>query len=431
MALVGISTAVVVRWQLLRDFHALREGEREDRVYLLTAELEGEIGSGSVRWERLAEVVARGLSAGMEIRLMDGRGVTVIDTASALAAMDQKRRETLRSLLAGRTPPTGGYDSYPLFVRGEEVGRIDVRFFADPREELFTTRSLTILVASSCSLLLAAVLLSLFAAGRISRPLKRLAELASGIADRSDRRAAPEEGADEIAEVARAFNRMNEALDRQEFLRKKLFANAAHELRTPLAAMRCELEGVAEGVIPLDSRLSESLLEEVRRLSGLVAGLEELARVESDSFTLDRRPVDLCRFLADLSSSLGPMAQEKGVSLSTTCDGEVVVSADPDRLTQMVMNLFSNALRATPAGGEITLSVERGKEEVLLSVADTGCGIDPDDLPHLFERFYRGSGGGLGIGLAIVRELVRGHGWRITAEGRPGEGSRFTVVIPS
>jgi len=430
VALVGISSAVIVRWQLVGDFRALREGEREDRVYALIADIEHEISSGTARVDRLAGVVATGLSLGMELAIVDGRGVTVIDTPTALSLIDPKRREALRSLTLGWKPPAGGYESYPLFISGTEVGRLDVRFYTDPRETLFADRSRTILIVSTCTLLLLALLLSLLAAGRLSRPLRRLADLATAMADGRERPVAPEEGAWEIAEVARAFNRMNETLAEEERLRKKLFANAAHELRTPLASMRCELEGVLEGVLPLDPSLPASLLEEVKRLSRLVAGLEELARAESSTLTLQRQTVDLATFLADLAETLTPLAREQGVTISTETPETLPISADPDRLSQIILNLLSNALRATPRGGTVTLAAGREGGETRLSVTDTGCGIDPRHLPHIFERFYRGEGGGMGIGLAIVRELVDAHGWRIAVQSAPGRGTCFTITIP-
>ncbi|GAB4303368.1 MAG: ATP-binding protein [Desulfuromonadia bacterium] len=431
VALVGVSSAVIVRWQLIEDFRALREGEREDRIYALIADIEHEIAAGTSRVDRLAELVARGLSAGIEVVIVDGRGSRVLDTPSAMALIDPKRRDAIRSLTGGWKPPEGGYESYPLFVGGNEVGRIDVRFFTDPREGLFARRSLTILGISAGTLLFLAFLLSLLAAGRLSRPLKRLADLAAGIADRRERTPAPLEGGWEIVEVARAFNRMNDTLHQEEQLRKKLFANAAHELRTPLASMRCELEGVLEGVFPLDRRLPESLLEEVKRLSRLVGGLEELARAESSILSLQQTVVDLSSFLDEFVESVAPLAREQGVEIGADIPAHISITADPDRLSQILINLVSNALRATPPGGRVTLSVERSGDQTILAVTDTGSGIDPADLPHLFERFYRGPGGGMGIGLAIVRELVEAHGWSIGVESAPGRGSRFFLTMIS
>jgi two-component system sensor histidine kinase BaeS len=261
-------------------------------------------------------------------------------------------------------------------------------------------------------------------------PIRRLASAASAIGRGELTARVPVQGEDELATLSRSFNRMAETLELQESLRKKLYANAAHELRTPLAAMRGELEGMQDGLIPVSPGQIASLLEETRRLTALVEGVESLVQAEATPLTMQRQVVDLTTFMEGLAQRYDALFGEKGVSLRLQVPEGLTAWADPDRLSQVLVNLLSNALRACDAGGEVTVAARPAAGGTELTVQDTGHGIDAQDLPHIFERFYRGAGGGRGIGLAIVREIVAGHGGTVAVESAPGVGAHFTVFLP-
>lgn len=431
-AAVGICAAVVVRDRLVSDFAKFREGEMEDRVYWVSSEAEQAYHRGVWDPALLRELLVRALVSGLDSRIVAPDGMPIMERAAAVASLPPARQQLILSLLRSRLPnDTNGYVSYPLFAEGNEIGQLDVRFIEDEREQLFINRSNRMLLFSALGAGLVAALLGLFVARHLTRPLQQLTESATALARGDEGVRVPVSGSDEVAMVSSAFNRMAESLERQESLRKKLFSNAAHELRTPLAAMRCELEGMIDGLLPLNQEQVRSLLEEAERLTRLVRGMEELMQAESSQVSLHPQPVQLASFLKAVTERFQPLADAKGIALISPDDDGITVSADPDRLAQIVVNLLSNALKATDAGGSIRLAVTRESETVLLTIEDTGCGISPEDLPHLFERFYHGAEGGLGIGLAIVHELAQAHGWSVSAASRQGEGSAFTITIPA
>jgi two-component system phosphate regulon sensor histidine kinase PhoR len=228
-------------------------------------------------------------------------------------------------------------------------------------------------------------------------------------------------------------------LRRSERLRRELVANVSHELRTPLTSIKGFVETLLAGALR-DEQNSRRFLEiieaETNRLTKLVDDLLELSRLESKGVTFRMQPVDLgqlCRAVVDRQQ---PRAERSGVQLDCSAQSGVVVVADPDRVEQVLTNLVDNALKFTPEGGHIRVRVEVRGAEAWVCVEDTGRGIPPDDLPHVFERFYRAdrsrtrTSGGSGLGLAIAKHLVEMQGGRIWAESTPGQGSVFSFAFP-
>jgi two-component system sensor histidine kinase BaeS len=202
-------------------------------------------------------------------------------------------------------------------------------------------------------------------------------------------------------------------------------------LRTPLGVMRGEIEGMLDGLISNDEKRLESLYEETGRLKGLVEGIEELNQAEAGALALRFQPVSLRPFLEGIVNRFRPIFEEKGVILRLQCEDGYELQADPERLSQIVVNLLSNAQRATDRGGTVTVSVPGNDKGRSIIVADNGKGIGNEDLPFIFERFYKGRGGGLGIGLTIVKELVEAHGGRIEVKSAPGRGASFALFFSS
>ena len=205
----------------------------------------------------------------------------------------------------------------------------------------------------------------------------------------------------------------------------------------PLTVMQGTLEALQDGVLEPTPERVESLRQEVSLLGRLVDDLRDLSLAESGQLRLDRTSVDLVPFLTQAVAAHQDQAQQRGVSLSLTASLPATpVQADPQRLGQVVGNLLSNALRHTPPGGAITLAVEQDGPWAVVSVADTGSGIPPEDLPRVFDRFYRGdpsrsrATGRSGLGLSIVKGLVEMHGGQVWAESTPGQGARFSFSLP-
>lgn len=295
-----------------------------------------------------------------------------------------------------------------------------------------------------CGLALALPLLALALASRafrgIATPLAGVMAAADAVADGDLGARVPEGGPGEFRQLARSFNRMAEELERDERRRRNLTADVAHELRTPLHIIQGNLEGMLDDVYEPNSQHIEATLEETRLLARLVADLQTLSLAEAGQLELHREPVNVAELLNDVRTSFSGQAEAVGVALEVVVDGgqeDMVVWADYGRLDQVLGNLMANALRYTPPDGVITMRAELQSGGVRISVSDTGEGIPPEDLPYIFDRFWRGdrsrphTGGSSGLGLAIAQQLVQAHDGRIGVSSEPGQGTTFTIELPA
>jgi two-component system, OmpR family, sensor histidine kinase BaeS len=241
-----------------------------------------------------------------------------------------------------------------------------------------------------------------------------------------------ERGPSEVRALAHAFNAMSARLAATDAQRRRLLSDVSHELRTPLTVIQGNLEAIIDGIYPADDAHLAPILEEARVLGRLVDDLRTLASAEAGALSLEREPVDLGHLVADLVAGFHPQADAAGVTLSVEAPEPVTADADPERLRQVLANLVANALRATPRGGRISIEVARDAAGApVLTVADTGAGMEPDELERIFERFYRSAASrGSGLGLPIAREIVRAHGGRIEATSAPGAGTTMRVHLP-
>lgn len=245
---------------------------------------------------------------------------------------------------------------------------------------------------------------------------------------------------DEVQQLATGFNNMAEALETNNQLRRRLLADIAHELRTPLAVIKGNLEGMLDGVIEADKEQLASLHEETVHLTRLICDLRDLSLAEAGQLTLEKSPTDLRQLVSRSVSMLKPLASEKGIGLESSLAETPLVGLDASRINQVVYNLLTNAVRYTPAGGRISVAteviVDDKKDWIRLTVSDTGQGIAAEDLPHIFDHFYRADksrnrkSGGSGIGLSIVKTLVETHGGRVEVASELGRGSSFYVLLP-
>jgi two-component system OmpR family sensor kinase/two-component system sensor histidine kinase BaeS len=244
----------------------------------------------------------------------------------------------------------------------------------------------------------------------------------------------------EFGQLARSFNRMAAELASVEQQRRNLTADVAHELRTPLHIIQGNLEGILDGVYLPSGEHIAATLEETRLLARLVSDLQTLSLAEAGQLPLHRAPLSAADLLEDTATSFSGPAAAAGLELRLELPvpaEELLLDGDPDRLEQVLNNLVGNALRYTPGGGHITLGAQAIAGGVRLTVADSGAGIAPEDLPHIFDRFWKGDrtrarreGAGSGLGLAIARQLVQAHGGQIWAESQPGQGTTFFIDLP-
>jgi signal transduction histidine kinase len=239
-------------------------------------------------------------------------------------------------------------------------------------------------------------------------------------------------GPREIRALARAFNAMSERLAADTNQRRRFLADVSHELRTPLTVIQGSIEGMLDGVYPTDRPRLERLLGETRQLERLVDDLRTLSLTDAGALELRREQVDLGALAAEVVAGFESQASAEHVTLAVEVSDVPPVSVDPRRVRQVIGNLVSNALRHTPAGGRVTVGVDRLPDGVVeLEVADTGTGMDAESAARAFDRFWRsGDEAGAGLGLAIVRDLVRAHGGDATLESAPGKGTVVRCRFP-
>jgi signal transduction histidine kinase len=232
--------------------------------------------------------------------------------------------------------------------------------------------------------------------------------------------------------LARAFNAMSIRLAETDEQRRRLLSDVSHELRTPLTVIQGSIEGILDGVYPADEAHLAPILDEAHLLQRLVDDLRTLASAEAGRLSLHREPTDLARLTADVVDGFRAQADTVGVRLSITAATLPPAHVDPERLRQVLSNLVANALRYTPAGGEINITLAGTDAGVRIDVTDTGRGMAPAELDRIFERFYRSDDSrGSGLGLPIARELVRAHGGEVRATSRDGGGTTITVTLPT
>jgi signal transduction histidine kinase len=242
---------------------------------------------------------------------------------------------------------------------------------------------------------------------------------------------------DELGELARSFNQMSTELAHARDLRRQMTADIAHELRTPLSLILGHSEALSEGVLPPTGETLRVIHDEAKRLSRLVEDLRLLALSEAQELPLAFERASPQAVVGRAMNAHLPQARQKGISLNGNADPDLPdINVDQDRLAQVLDNLISNALRFTPPDGAVSLSATRIPDSVQIVVQDSGPGVPAEELPLIFDRFYRGDKarqrheGGAGLGLAIARSIVEAHGGQIRAESAPGEGLRLTIELP-
>jgi two-component system, OmpR family, sensor histidine kinase BaeS len=295
------------------------------------------------------------------------------------------------------------------------------------------------LLIAALAAVFVAVIVSVVLSQRLVAPLRAMMNASQRIAEgRYDERVQVR-SADELGQLAERFNQMAEKLEQVESMRRRLIGDVSHELRTPLTAIKGSMEGLMDGILPSTHETYQQIHSEADRLNRLVDDLQELSRVEARAYQLDVRPVDALGIVRTVAKRLAPQLESKRISLSLSLPpGLPPLLADEDRAVQVLTNLVANAIQYTPEEGQVTVSVERAGDELKISVRDTGVGISPEHLPHIFDRFYRAdksrsrrAGSGSGVGLTIARHFVEAQGGRIWAESEgESKGSVFTFTLP-
>lgn len=336
----------------------------------------------------------------------------------------------------------GGFTSkeFPAIAGGDEVGTVNISYlgpyFFSEDDFRFLDALNKILIGTGLLSLIISVIVGFVFAKRLSRPILRTVAVTKKIADGDYTERVEEQNSEiEIGELTKSINHLAETLEVQENLRRRLTSDVAHELRTPLTTVKTHIEALIEGVWEPSRERLQSCYDEMTRISNLVSDLEKLAKLENDNLKLNITEFNLrelsARILSNFETELKAKNQQAFV-----CGNCSDIYADRDRISQVLINLLSNAVKYTPPGGEIKIILSETDNSTVMKVEDNGTGIAGDELPFIFERFYRADKsrnrktGGTGIGLTIVKSIVAAHGGTVSAESRLNEGSCFTVTLP-
>jgi two-component system OmpR family sensor kinase/two-component system sensor histidine kinase BaeS len=367
----------------------------------------------------------------LQVVLADSKGVVLYDRVQHRTGRRLTKDEAAAAVTIQINGEAVGKLVVAIPVRQDLVGPLEQRFFVRVRE---------MLLAGAVIAGLLGVLLGLAVSRTLSAPLQRLALAARAVANRDFGSRVEVGGSREVAEVGQAFNEMTAALDEGEQLRRNLMADVAHELRTPLSVVQGNLQAILDDVYPMDKSEISRLYDETRLLSRLVEDLRQLALADAGKLQLNTQPVDLGTLIHTTCDHLTAVAEAQRVTLTVDVPAELpLVVADSDRVAQVLHNLLANAFRFTQEGGRIDIAASAAGDDVQVTVADTGKGIAPEDLEHIFDRFWKADRarakdeqwpGGTGLGLSIAQSMLKAQGGKIWVESIVGEGSRFHFTLP-
>ena len=343
--------------------------------------------------------------------------------------------------LAPKNPSPDQMATAKIEVDGQAVGSVNVWVLGSDTllrsaDEQFRNNSYQAMaIATVVAIVLASCCGFLFARGLVN-PINRITKTAKEIKEGNLSARTELRGDDEIAELGKTFDEMAESVEKDRELERRLTTDVAHELRTPLMAIQSTVEAMVDGVFEADQERLETVNSEVQRLGRLVSALLSLSRLENRSTPMKEEVVDVGELISSIVATHEAFVADSGLTLTYEMEKNVLVKGDADMIRQATANLISNAVRYTPEGGHITVKVSRGDIMAAISVRDTGIGLTPEECKMVFSRFWRAdagrarASGGLGIGLAVVKEIVDRHrGW-VQVEGKKDEGACFTIHIP-
>lgn len=383
------------------------------------------------------------LSEGLLLRIKENDGSVVWDAREHNNGMCTMMIEHMAQNMQSLNPNfNGAYteQTFPLLSNGQKVGSVDIGYYGpyyysdSDMKYLSALNQLLIWAGVICALL--AMLLGLTMSRRLTKPIHNVIGTARKIAqgDYGDR-VKETSSTTEIIELTLTINSLAETLGTQEVLRKRLTADVAHELRTPLATLQSHLEAMIDGIWKADTERLKSCHEETIRLSKMVGDIERLTKYEGENLVLCAQRFDISSMLKRIVMNFEGPFRSKGVQLAFSPQVQLI-EADEDKISQVFINLLSNALNYTNAGGSVLLDVSANSKTVEVSLTDTGMGMSAEDLPYIFERFYRTDKsrnrltGGSGIGLAIAKAIVDAHHGSIRVQSELGKGSTFVVSLP-
>jgi len=393
--------------------------------------------------EAIENICIGALEQGMIIKLVDSSEKVIWDARLHDNTLCEQMLDHMARNMSSRYPNWKGMyveKIYPITNKLNKVGSVIIGYygpyyFNDSDLAFINTINRLIMVVGAFSLILSFLFGSVMAK-RLSTPISRVITTAQMISKGYfGDRIKEQSDTKEIAMLTETVNNLAETLENQEVLRKRLTADVAHELRTPLATLQSHMEAMIDGIWKPDTERLKSCHEEIVRISRLVGDLEKLAKYESENLILTKTSFDISGLIRHIVRNFESDFVNKGIDIRFAGEEEIVV-ADKDKISQVIINLLSNAQKYTPQGGTVEVMVKGGDDVTEITVKDTGKGIPSEDLPHIFERFYRADKsrnrltGGAGIGLTITKAIVEAHKGKIQVKSKVDEGTEFIILLP-
>ena len=436
--------SIAANWIINRQFESYMENQQRLKMEDIVQTIENHHSAVGDGWnlDYVHGIGMYALNDGFIIKLYDEDENVLWDAENHDMTMCHEVMQSIAIRMQGHRPDLAGdflTQRYELTHSDDIIGYLDIRSYApytmDEIDFKFIRSLFTIMLLIGAASLLGAVVMGTVLANGIVRPFDKIIDITKRISDGDySARLRQAVHTTELHDLKHAVNQMAESLNEQDTLRKQLTSDVAHELRTPVANLSSYIEMMIEGVLEPNQERLQTCYEELQRLSGLIADLEQLRHVEQD-LILQRSDVDLRELSETVLGSFESQVREK--DLNATVIGEKsVASIDRNKMQQVIANLVSNAIKYTNPGGRIQIKITDGKDFSTIHVVDNGIGIAVEDYKRIFERFYRTDAsrnrrtGGAGIGLTIVKAIVQAHHGTVEVESELDKGSVFTVVLP-
>ncbi|KXG73668.1 sensor histidine kinase [Thermotalea metallivorans] len=399
---------------------------------------------GQWRYEGIQNIGINALEQGLIIKVIDITDKIVWDARTYNnGACEQIISNMARKVSKYYPNLKGEYveKTFPVFYGEKKVGSVAIGHYGplylSDHDIIFLRALNKVFVTIGIFSMFIAFTFGILMSNRLTKPISRVIDTAQMIAKgyfggRSHEKSTTKE----INQLTATVNNLAETLEMQEKLRRRLTEDVAHELRTPLATLQSHLEAMIDGIWELDGKRLKSCHDEIIRLNRLVDDLERLAQYESENLILNYARFDISSLVEQIVLNFEHDYHQKGVEIYFDGKKEILVCADKDKISQVIVNLISNALKYTNKGGKVNVSVSSDQDAIGLRVKDTGIGISKDNLPFIFERFYRVEKsrnritGGAGIGLTITKAIVEAHRGKIMVESSLNEGTEFIVMLP-
>lgn len=383
------------------------------------------------------------LEQGLILKVRDPAGKTIWDATIHNNGLCTQMISHMAHNMSSRYPNFNGkyvVNEYKMTRNEAEIGSVEIGYYGPfyfrDNDLAFINALNKMLIGVGIFALLVAIGLGAYMAKRLSLPISSAIASAQQISrGYYNDRISDESKTKEIGLLTSTINNLAETLEKQEILRKRLTADVAHELRTPLSTLQSHLEAMIDGIWKADADRLKSCHDEVLRINRMVGDLQQLAKYESENLVLNKTSFDLSELLFRIIQNFQTDFTNKGIEIKYN-GGVGKIVADKDKISQVIINLLSNALKYTKEGGYVIIQASESGDDFDIKVKDTGIGISPEDLPYIFERFYRADKsrnrmtGGSGIGLAIVKAIVEAHRGTISAQSEIETGTEFTIKIP-